>query len=301
MHSITFTCETITPMFLAGADGQTPELRAPSIKGAMRFWWRAMNGHLGLEEMRKREGEIFGSAERGRSRVLLKVKSINELQIKKYARLPHRRDTGKYPSPAPSFEVGQTFEVELRLLHETEHIKFPQLKSLFELVALLGGFGKRVRRGMGSFVIRKMRMNKEDYQPYNIPNIQEAHQLLSQLSRHFDVQKDIIQNIFTGQMEGYPFIRQIQLGKEYYESAEDLIVHIGTVSSELKDENPRRYEASMGHASGGKRFASPIYVSISQNEQGYFPIITTLNTIADYHRRKDVDLFVQRNYKEQLL
>lgn len=26
MQSISFTCETITPMFLSGADGQTPEL-----------------------------------------------------------------------------------------------------------------------------------------------------------------------------------------------------------------------------------------------------------------------------------
>ncbi|OPX29474.1 MAG: type III-B CRISPR module RAMP protein Cmr1 [Candidatus Omnitrophica bacterium 4484_171] len=48
MKTITFECETITPMFLAGADGRTPELRPPSIKGAMRFWWRAMNGHLPL-------------------------------------------------------------------------------------------------------------------------------------------------------------------------------------------------------------------------------------------------------------
>ncbi len=43
MRSITFECETITPMFLACADGKTPELRPPSIKGLMRFWWRAMN------------------------------------------------------------------------------------------------------------------------------------------------------------------------------------------------------------------------------------------------------------------
>ncbi len=41
MKSIKFTLETITPLFLAGADGQTPELRPPSIKGMMRFWWRA--------------------------------------------------------------------------------------------------------------------------------------------------------------------------------------------------------------------------------------------------------------------
>jgi CRISPR-associated protein Cmr1 len=31
METITFTCKIITPMFLAGADGQTPELRAASI------------------------------------------------------------------------------------------------------------------------------------------------------------------------------------------------------------------------------------------------------------------------------
>ncbi|MEZ4851046.1 MAG: type III-B CRISPR module RAMP protein Cmr1 [Bacteroidia bacterium] len=60
MESITFTCKIITPMFLNGADGKTPELRPPSIKGALRFWWRAVNGHLGLGELRKMETEIFG-------------------------------------------------------------------------------------------------------------------------------------------------------------------------------------------------------------------------------------------------
>jgi len=38
MKQITFECETVTPMFLAGADGKTPELRAPSIKEALRFY-----------------------------------------------------------------------------------------------------------------------------------------------------------------------------------------------------------------------------------------------------------------------
>lgn len=49
METLTFTCKIITPMFLAGADGQTPELRAASIKGALRFWWRACHGHLKLD------------------------------------------------------------------------------------------------------------------------------------------------------------------------------------------------------------------------------------------------------------
>lgn len=32
MHTITFTCETITPIFISSADGTTPELSTPSIK-----------------------------------------------------------------------------------------------------------------------------------------------------------------------------------------------------------------------------------------------------------------------------
>jgi len=72
MKTITFHCETITPMFLAGADGQTPELRPPSIKGAMRFWWRAMNGNLSLEELKKQEDDIFGATDR-RSKVIINV------------------------------------------------------------------------------------------------------------------------------------------------------------------------------------------------------------------------------------
>lgn len=32
-----------TPMFLGGAGGQADGIRPPSVKGALRFWWRALN------------------------------------------------------------------------------------------------------------------------------------------------------------------------------------------------------------------------------------------------------------------
>ena len=76
MNSITFECEVITPMFLAGADGQTPELRPPSIKGAMRFWWRAVNGHLQLKDLKEKEAEIFGDQNR-RSKIEIVVEIIS--------------------------------------------------------------------------------------------------------------------------------------------------------------------------------------------------------------------------------
>ena len=64
MEMLTVTLKTVTPLFLAGADGRTPELRAPSIKGMMRFWWRAMKV-LSIEELRKEEGDLFGSSDEG--------------------------------------------------------------------------------------------------------------------------------------------------------------------------------------------------------------------------------------------
>ncbi len=63
---ITATFEVVTPLFLGGADPSgSVELRATSIKGALRFWWRALawsrhNGDLGA--IRTEEQEVFGAA-----------------------------------------------------------------------------------------------------------------------------------------------------------------------------------------------------------------------------------------------
>jgi len=44
--SWTVTLETVTPLFLGGADPRgAPELRAPALRGAMRYWlWTALGG-----------------------------------------------------------------------------------------------------------------------------------------------------------------------------------------------------------------------------------------------------------------
>lgn len=63
MKTITFTCETITPMFLGGANPNEVELRPPSIKGALRFWWRAMHGDWDLDKLKTEEAKLFGGTE----------------------------------------------------------------------------------------------------------------------------------------------------------------------------------------------------------------------------------------------
>ena len=61
----TYRCELLTPMIMSGADQSKAELRAPSIKGALRWWWRALNptppGADGkYHDLRAKEYAIFG-------------------------------------------------------------------------------------------------------------------------------------------------------------------------------------------------------------------------------------------------
>jgi len=57
--------ELLTPAFLAGANQHEVELRAASIKGLLRWWWRASEGHRfpNPAELARAEAGVFGSAE----------------------------------------------------------------------------------------------------------------------------------------------------------------------------------------------------------------------------------------------
>ncbi len=72
--------ETVTPLFLGGAE-QQPELRPASLRGALRYWFRAMLGGVigddddALKELRRREAEVFGETERG-SGVVVRLRGM---------------------------------------------------------------------------------------------------------------------------------------------------------------------------------------------------------------------------------
>ena len=78
LKSITFNCEVITPMFCGNAT-QDAELRPSAIKGALRFWWRAMQNISDVAKLREQEAEIFGSSDEkwgGRSKVIVEVEKV---------------------------------------------------------------------------------------------------------------------------------------------------------------------------------------------------------------------------------
>lgn len=61
MEKMTLLLEVVTPAFLSGADQEDVELRTASIKGELHWWWRALHAELAVNELRQREGALFGS------------------------------------------------------------------------------------------------------------------------------------------------------------------------------------------------------------------------------------------------
>lgn len=187
MKTITFECEVITPMFLSGADGRTPELRPPSIKGAMRFWWRAINGHLPLKNLKEKESEIFGTSndEIGRSKFNICIKKqfsskdiVNSLweEIPYKERINNKKRTYKVPNK--EYEGISYLLYSTHMLNERPYIKngssfsikissnniqsFKEAVNSFAFLTFFGALGTRNRRGAGSFKVNDVIYKEND-------------------------------------------------------------------------------------------------------------------------------------------
>lgn len=292
MKTIKYKCEVITPMFLNGAYGEHPELRGPSIKGGLRFWFRAVHAHLAVKEMKEREGRLFGDTS-GRSKVLIRISGDQGLRTETHLLLPHRAGSHR-ASPAKAIAPGEEFELSLSFPDE----EGDRVKAIFELFSMLGGVGKRVRRGMGSF--RIVEANGQPYAPD--AGLDYLADLIKAVSPHskYVLNEQTLYNNFSGRGALYPWIRQVQIGSRGEQDYQALLSRIGSLTSQMKAQDANAYEASMGYASRG-RFASPVYVSVAQQEGLYFPVITTLNTAPDRSRTRDIDLGLQESFKSRIL
>jgi CRISPR-associated protein Cmr1 len=294
MKSITFHCETITPMFLAGADGQTPELRPPSIKGALRFWWRAMNaglveqkkGKWDYSKLKKQEAEIFGGTDEksGRSQLVLNIlsKQPSNNNLVKEKPLPHKKKGEKGYFEKQAIEVGFKFHIQIGVQKNTI-LSAEQVKSLFIVFSILGGIGNRSRRGFGSFKIEKIN---------NEPFGKEINE------KYTEGEINKIEKPNSSSSPSYPFIKRIDIGKEAIS-----LFEIGQITHNEKIKNGGsrnyfKYENSIGNSN--PRYSSPIYVSVIEKEKGVlYPVITTLNAVPPNNRNANND--VQNNFKNAIL
>ncbi len=184
MPKLKMELETITPMFLAGADGWTPELRPPSIRGGLRFWLRALlGGEIGdhLSSIKRTEAAVFGSTDTA-SAVVIRVFTIDELSYSEYRPLlhnPRRRFTFLGWDPDQSFTVLVSTRAGVPTLRDSA------AASLLLMVSL-GGLGRRSRRGFGSLQIKWSKIDEglglsQQAQELLSPNLESDEDLVAYL------------------------------------------------------------------------------------------------------------------------
>lgn len=188
MNTLTATYRIVTPMFLGDAEQNAAEIRPPSIKGALRFWWRALNwgrfraddnDATALRRLHEAEAELFGAAanekntNRGQSRFLLTVQSNvlkfkdknhvhTQFQFHDAARylgygLMKVKNTQAGQLVRACIDEGQSFEVKLLCQGEEDQ----SVREALIALGLLGGLGSRSRHGMGSLSLMELQQNGE--------------------------------------------------------------------------------------------------------------------------------------------
>ncbi len=175
--AITFRCEVQTPMFLGSAIKGDVEIRPPAIKGLLRFWWRAMNGHLDIRSLRQKEAQIFGSAAEHSNKssfdvvsnepinkssiavqTLFKEYDISDFDLRKnrgsdrgLAYLFYSIDLGE--NKKRNFILpGQTSTFSITLTSYSRET-LDKVSRVFVVASLCGALGTRSRRGLGNFRI----------------------------------------------------------------------------------------------------------------------------------------------------
>ena len=276
MEKIIFTCKTVTPLVMNGASGQDPELRPSGIKAALRFWWRALHGHLDIEDLRKQESAIFGST-KGRSKLLIRVQSSDLSEKHPKPQLLEHHDDKR--SPAKAF--AENLEFSLRVDFDSNVISQKKIENLFVLSCILGGWGKRSRRGFGSVTVIKIN-ETEFVSPFSNEGIEACLDIVS-ANRFFISNDNKIESnpvIKQDKRDEYPWLTEIQIGKSVKSTKS-----IGQATHNVMGGDELRkteYKCALG--AGTPRFASPIVISILPNGQ---PIVSTLKTVSPKITKND--------------
>lgn len=164
---VTAKLRLYTPAFMGGADKHAADrLRLPSLKGLLRFWWRAWHGDLTAAQLRQEEAQVFGAIEEGCGLSILPLHGLGKLKLLKPGRNmgpggsalgylgygPIRYATSWSANQTELFALKDKQDLQFRLSHRSQSSMEEVLKSLW-LLSALGGLGSRSRRGWGSTML----------------------------------------------------------------------------------------------------------------------------------------------------
>lgn len=161
--------EVVTPILGGGYHSRELDdvdvVRAPTVRGHLRFWWRALNGHVFAtgKDLYEAESAIWGRAagdRGGRSavEVLIEVERTqgsdnSDIHPQRtpgaYALWPARSERRAGTPPAPRYAPGIRFRMRVVAPQDKEK----EARDAIRAWLTFGGYGSRTRRGLGSLTV----------------------------------------------------------------------------------------------------------------------------------------------------
>jgi len=153
MEYIKLKVSTITPALINIKENK-PELRPPSFRGMMRYWFRAACGAVignNLTELKTLEGLVFGSPERASS-FSIQIPLGEDPPISDVELFPHK-ELRRERVPRNCINAGHSFSIVLKTSHTQNLNLLEAAKLSLQVGLLLGNVGLRSRRGFGTMNI----------------------------------------------------------------------------------------------------------------------------------------------------
>lgn len=145
--------QVLTPLFNRGAYQDTPELRVPSIRGMVRWWFRTLGGTADEEKEAFGGMTRLGQRLRGQVNASRLVFRVSEVRAQRASpnplTLPHKQ--GGQGSPQAAFAPGVTFQLEVFTRFGDLSPQLEQkVENTLEVWLLLGALGLRANRTGGN-------------------------------------------------------------------------------------------------------------------------------------------------------
>ncbi|NWF96609.1 MAG: type III-B CRISPR module RAMP protein Cmr1 [Candidatus Thorarchaeota archaeon] len=301
-NSFRITLRTVTPLYLGGAERQ-PELRTPSLRGLLRFWYRAMD-----PDFRKHESSIFGSGGKGGAGALsisfpdvpLKPNLYNiqtdekESPGIKYLAYPFYMKGGDRKAVRPGSQFSVLHTIRPWADRELSDLTRKAVVAGWWAICNLGGIGNRSRRGFGSVTCVGVETDWPEASDTGVKlTPSSTKEWIDSLKNVLSKESGLFKRITSGEhsclIQGSWILLLAQdKRKEGYNRWQQALEYIGQKYQEFRKNRKLSENAALGlpieDRDGTKvrgvkheRSASPLIINVVCIDGHYYPVVTLLN------------------------
>jgi len=253
----------VTPLFLNGSNSRgSPEWRAASVRGQLRYWLRAILGARldDLSAIRDEECAVLGSTEGG-SPVSLRLYGNRIPAVSRVAMLPHRANQQGHQEAILPPE-----QAMLEIVTRPGVPVPPRVMQALQVWLLLGGLGKRSRRMFGALDVRPI------WGSVTTPD--ELATLVNERLTKIVVVKATGTTI-PDFPTLHPLHSRVLVARQGFNTYEDAMRSL--FNDLLRSSKYRPYERMFGHATRGRR-ASPLIAQVRQFGDQLYPVLTMVRS-----------------------